>query len=58
LKDFSLPAGQAQMVARVNSFNLQGTETSILLKLFSSREIKGNLPNYFSNANIALIPKP
>lgn len=49
---------QAQMVSRVNSFNLQGTETSILFKLVPSREIKGNLPNYFSKANTTLIPKP
>lgn len=31
---------QAQMASWVNSFNLQGTETSILFKLFPSREKK------------------
>ena len=35
------------MVSWVNSFNLQGTETSILFKLFPSREEKGKFPNYF-----------
>lgn len=49
---------QAQMASWVNSFNLQGTETSILFKLFPSREKKGKLPNYFSKDNITWIPKP
>lgn len=35
------------MVSWVNSFNLQETETSILFKLFPSREEKGKFPNYF-----------
>lgn len=39
-------------------FNLQGTETSILFKLFPSREWKRKVSKLFSKANTTFIPRP